>query len=605
MRVPHGLGLPPSCTVPQTCSTQGQNWKVQDVRRPPHTEVRGKQWWYRRRVPADLIPIIGFAEYRESLRTPDIEIARTRAALKDAAVALEFEQALAQLRQQTAAKPVLPEELPNDIRTYVRDAVFARVLAEDEDTRMARPDDEALDVYESMRVDEFEATGDGLRTGRIAWGRRRKQEMVGLLHAIGVSVTPDSPSWDVAAYKATEGWNAAVLAIGDRMKGTAVATPEPPTLPAMLRPAPIEPDPAPASSLTLGAVIDDYMASVRENDFKRKVRRCLQLLGEMVGRDLPVAEFRQKVVTQFLRDICKLPDKWALRFDKGESVQKMLTGEAPRVMSPTTYEGNYRGPLGTFLTAARRDHGDEGFPSLTVEGIKYTGDRIAEEDQQRALKEDELRTLFEGEEFAQLARDPGGESLYWFLVVMLFTGARPREVCQTNPQVDFGQVDGVWYMDLDERSTPGVGVKKTVKTGEARRIPLHPELVRLQFPSYVERVKQVGADRLFPDWRVKQGNPFTAHYERVSRLLKAVGLYNRAAPPGALVTGAYCLRKTFITECRNQGVVSKEITGHRDEKTTAIQDRHYVFGPEPLARKARELQKLAMAVRIPVRRAEG
>lgn len=207
--------------------------------------------------------------------------------------------------------------------------------------------------------------------------------------------------------------------------------------------------------------------------------------------------------------------------------------------------------------------------------------------------------MFEGEAFVRLSHDRKGEPLYWLLVVMLFTGARPREVCQLNPQVDFGVVGADWYIDLDDKTPAGAGVKKSIKTGEARRIPLHPELVRLGFPEYLNRLRKEGADRLFPSWRVKQGNPFTAHYDLVAEHLKEVGLYTRTAPPGEQVTGAYALRKTFVTQCRNQGVVSKEITGHRDGKTTAIQERHYVFGQEPFLNKLRELQKLRMPVNIP------
>jgi integrase len=340
--------------------------------------------------------------------------------------------------------------------------------------------------------------------------------------------------------------------------------------------------------LTLGSVIDGYLRTLRETDFTRKVRRCLQLFGEMVGRDLPVTELRQMAVTSFLRDICKLPNEWARRFDKGETISAMLREGAELVMSPTTYNDNYRAPLGTFLVAAARDHGDEGFPSRTIEGIEYSGNRVADEDQQRALRDDELQTLFESESFAAVAADPAQEALYWFSLVMLFTGARPREVCQANPQVDF-----------DEKSAAGKGVRKTIKTGEARRIPIHPELLRLGFPDYVKRIRDAGADRLFPTWRIKLGNPYTANGALFSDLLRSAGLYTTKA--GEQVTGAYTLRKTFITQCRNQGVVSKEITGHSDGTTTALQERSYIFGPEPFGRKLRELQKLEMPVGLPMR----
>jgi integrase len=555
-------------------------------------------WWYRRRVPRELQPIIGRAEYRETLDTPDIAVARTRAALRNAAVEVEFEMARAKLREESLEKPVLPDSLTPDSRRYITDAVRTLVLLEDEETRMARLETETLWEYESQRGDQFDETSRALATGRVALGKEGRQRIQALMHAIGLSVAPGSPAWEEAAFKATEGWNLALRDIRERTAGEYVPTPAAPEMPAALRPVPTSAPVLPSAALTLGKVIDGYLSSLRETDFTRKVRRCLQLFGAMVGRDLPVTELRQMTVTNFLRDICKLPNEWARRFDKGESVEALLSEGAERVMSPTTYNDNYRAPLGTFLAAAARDHGDEGFPTRTVDGIEYSGNRAADEDQQRSLSDEELRVLFEGEAFAAVATDPAQEPLYWFSLVMLLTGARPREVCQANPQVDFGNVDDHWYMDLDERSAAGKGIRKTIKTGEARRIPLHAELVRLGFPEYVQRIRDAGADRLFPSWRIKQGNPYTAHGSLFSDLLRAAGLYTTKA--GEQVTGAYTLRKTFITQCRNQGVVSKEITGHSDGTTTAIQDRHYIFGPEPLHRKAAELRKLIMPCGLPL-----
>ncbi len=351
--------------------------------------------------------------------------------------------------------------------------------------------------------------------------------------------------------------------------------------------------------VVLGKVIDHYLAGLPENEFKRKVKRCLTLFGAMIGQDLPLQNLSQKVITQFMRDICRMPAKWARRFDAGESVAAMLSEGTDKVMSPTTYEGNYKGPLETFLVSAAQNFGDDGFRRLTVGGCRYIGNRVANENQQRALFDDELRILFEGEAFTRIAHDPASEPLYWLLTLMLFTGARPREVCQINPQVDFGELEGAWYVDLDDKSPAGMGVKKTIKTGEARRIPLHSELLRLGLVEYLQRQKAAGADRLFPTWRVKMGNPFAAHYDSVGNLLREVGLYSRDASPGAQVSGSYVLRKTFITKCRDQGVISKDITGHSDGLTTAIQERHYISRPETLKRKFDELKKLVMPVRLP------
>lgn len=574
---------------------------MQDVKNPPHTERRGNQWWYRRRVPTQLSLILGRNEYRESLKTSDVEVARTRAAIKDAEVAIEFEKAKEQLKRQAVVTPV-PVDLSQEDQSYISEAVRTHILEEDEITRVGRPTATSLDGYEGFLSDWFEGTGKALRTGDIAVTRRDRERVADLLNAVGLSVAPNSPAWGVTAYKVTEGINRALQDIRSRLHGAYVPTPQPPQVPPSLLPREPEEKPVSAGVVTLGEVIDHYLQGLPENGFKRKVKRCLELFGEMLGRGLPVSDLKQRAVTQFMRDICQLPAKWALRFDAGASVASMLAEEAEKVMSPTTYEGNYRGPLGSFLTSAAQNFGDEGMRLLSVEGIRYTGNRVAEEDQQRALYDNELKVLFEGEAFARVANNPKDEPLYWLLAVLLFTGARPREICQINPQVDFGELEGAWYIDLDNKSPAGLGVKKTIKTGESRRLPIHAELMRLGFVEYLQRQKAAGADRLFLAWRVKGGNPFTAHYDRVASLLRETGLYTRDASPGEQITGAYVLRKTFITQCRNQGVVSKEITGHSDGSTTQIQDRHYIFGKEPLLRKVSELSKLVMPVQLPLPR---
>ena len=480
------------------------------------------------------MPLVGRGEFSESLKTTELDVARTRAAYRNAEVEALFEKARYDLKRQlrtVLADIPTPEQLQ-----YIRDAVRFQLLDEDEGVRLARPGEGSPEGYDDYRSNQYETVAEGLRTGRVAWGSHEKAKMSSLLSAIGVQVEPGTPAWEVAAYRASEGLHAALRDIAKRSSEEHVPTPMQPALPASLTlMAPVEVAVA-SSTRTLGDVIDHYAEGLPGNDFRRKVMRCLLVFGEMVGRTTPVAELRQMAVTNFMRDICRLPDKWARRIDAGESIASMLASAPDKVMSPSTYEANYRGPLGTFLAAAARDFGDEGFRTLSVKNIKYTGNRAPEEDQQRPLTDAELVALFEGEEFQRIAANPSQEPLYWLLVSMLFTGARPRELCQLNPQVDFGTIEGHFYIDLDENTPAGAGVKKSVKTGETRRLPLHTELVRLGFPEYLQSLKDGGGDRLFPSWRVKGGNPFTAHYERVAGLLKAVGLYTRTAPPGEQVS---------------------------------------------------------------------
>ena len=80
----------------------------------------------------------------------------------------------------------------------------------------------------------------------------------------------------------------------------------------------------------------------------------------------------------------------------------------------------------------------------------------------------------------------------WIPWVLAFTGARVGEIVQMRRQ-DLRRVEveghpgGVWVL----RITPEAGA---VKTKQAREVPLHPQLVQLGFPAFVERVRD---ERLF------------------------------------------------------------------------------------------------------------
>ncbi len=356
--------------------------------------------------------------------------------------------------------------------------------------------------------------------------------------------------------------------------------------------------------LTLGMVIERHLkkANQKKTQYTRKVVRCLMLFREMIGANTPVTAIRQLHVTDFLGDICRLPADWAVQFDKGETtIAQMLARPAAKVMSPLTYSDNYRAPLKAFLRDSRRDYGDEGFPALIVDGIEYTGDREEGEEKQRALSVPELKTFFEGPKFTAMAADPEQECMYWFSVLLLFTGARPRELCQLNPQVDFGQEGEHHYINIDEHTAAGKGVKKSVKTGEERRIAVHPELVRLGFPDYVQRLKEGGADRLFPAFRVKKGNPFEVAGDDFTALLKELKLYDDKAPPGRVVLGAYVMRKTFITYAGNRGIPTFGMTGQKPDHMTTIQWRHYRTDPAGLEFIAADLARVVFPLSISLR----
>jgi hypothetical protein len=68
----------------------------------------------------------------------------------------------------------------------------------------------------------------------------------------------------------------------------------------------------------------------------------------------------------------------------------------------------------------------------------------------------------------------------------LFTGAREAELCQLYVDDVYGdEATSLWVIDINQRED------KTLKSGEqnARRSPLHPQLVRLCFLEFVDQLR--------------------------------------------------------------------------------------------------------------------
>lgn len=504
---------------------------------------------------------------------------------------IAFEGVIEDKRKELAAearkprKRALSEYTEAEVQAFAVETAQGLNREQHADIRAFTPREHLLNVHELLS----ELAGDVLS----ASGMEGLAGLLGVfLRSAGIPYSPSDANFKTLVFEFATALDADFIKTSNRRLHGREAV-APPSAPEAVQPAPL--------GLILGDVIARHLKTLKQTDYTRKVKRCLMLLQEVVGPTTSVTAIRQLHVTDFLRTICRLPSDWATQFDRGlATVPQMLAKDADEVMSPTTYKDNYRAPLKAFLRDARRDYGDEGFPALIVDGIEYTGDREAGEDEQRALTIPELQTLFEGRGFAAVAADPEREALYWLSIVGLYTGARPRELCQLNPQCDFGTADGIPYLDFDKTSPAGKGVVKTVKSGEARRIPLHPELVRLGFLGYLTRMKEGGADRMFPTFRVKKGNPFEVAGGVFTDFLKAEGLYDNTAPAGRQVLGMYVMRKSFITHASNQKVTSRDITGHTDD-TTRVQRRHYITEPEPLKLKEAELRKLVLPLKIPKR----
>lgn len=159
----------------------------------------------------------------------------------------------------------------------------------------------------------------------------------------------------------------------------------------------------------------------------------------------------------------------------------------------------------------------------------------------RLLTDDDLKQLFNHPDFVN--RRFQSSYAYWLIPLGVFTGARIGELCQLALK-DFVESYGIPCIDVTDE---GEGQK--LKTANAkRRIPIHSELIRLGLLRHVERMRQAGEARLFPELSItRRDGPGQAASNWFQRFREKAGVVGDG-------TVYHSLRHRFITALLDEGI---------------------------------------------------
>jgi integrase len=144
---------------------------------------------------------------------------------------------------------------------------------------------------------------------------------------------------------------------------------------------------------------------------------------------------------------------------------------------------------------------------------------------------------------------------FWVPLLALHAGARLMEAVQLVRE-DVGCEDGIWFIDINEDDDNDTG-KRVKNESSIRRIPLHPELVRLRFVDFV-KTRPAGS-RLFPDISI---GPETQRHRHASKMFNK--LLTSAGVKGPKKVW-HSLRHSFEQACRDSRVdsaVMDQLQGH-------------------------------------------
>lgn len=327
--------------------------------------------------------------------------------------------------------------------------------------------------------------------------------------------------------------------------------------------------PSASGKIPLSQAIRDHLADLeaakRATKTVTESRHALRLFRSAVGSDIPVGQLTQA----HARASLAIASKWPADATKRKEFRDLTVPEVVALgqkmgePEPSIYTINkHRQRLNVFfnsLIVAGQLHINP------LKGIPMQQDNEAAGKTGRAFTEDELKRIFEPQRFAAWsATEPHH---FWPPILALYSGARVSEVSQLYAD-DIEQVGEVWGFHISNRYA---GQK--IKTKQSRRfVPFAKPVLDAGILQYVERVRELGHERLFPALPNSTGLGFGRQVSKVfSIYVKAkAGLTD----PGVAF---HAFRHTFITTLDRAGVPLArvaQVTGHAGTK--AVIDKHYV-----------------------------
>ncbi|BBF68248.1 tyrosine-type recombinase/integrase [Sphingomonas bisphenolicum] len=261
------------------------------------------------------------------------------------------------------------------------------------------------------------------------------------------------------------------------------------------------------SCLTFGNVYDRYINdptrgwSVRTRD---SYETCRKLATDIIGADLPIADFTRTHCRDFIETLRFLPKNASKRFPRlspRQAAEKAREGKLDNLISSANVNA-YLTDLSSFLNWAVREEYLERNPAR---GLRLP-DEVAKRNKRFPFSSVQLKKIFnaplyrgcvDGERSYFL---PGTErpqnARFWIPLIALHTGMRLNEICQLDV-TDLRAIEGVQCFVVSDESLVG-STDKQLKTRTSERvIPIHPNLCDFGLFQFVDKRRRAGETKLF------------------------------------------------------------------------------------------------------------
>ncbi len=477
----------------------------------------GNGHYLQKRVPKDLASAYPKPVIKRYLST-DLAEAKQKLPVELA----RLEQEFAEKRRWRDSKPLatLSEiEIERLTAIWLHD-----VMLEDEDARREGLDDSMDREEPGLTEREFEKMADNHFVGDVWKASLARGSTAVIAHEVeellvkeGVKLDKQSEAYRRLSMAVLKAAVRAADMIVQRHKGEVVDTPTAPNRFTVSATAQDE------DGDRLSVVYEKWKLERKPpdktaKDFYAFVRRFIELHG-----DMPVTKITRRHVVVFKEAMLQFPARPSgplAKMTVPQILEAVSKDTAIPRLAQTTVNDKALGAISAVLGFAVSNAMIESNPASLV---KVAMGEV-QKDGRLSYALEHLNTIFRFPIFVGKDRPigGGGEAAKWLPLLALFTGARLEELGQCTVS-DCKEEAGIPFLDL----TVVEDGKKRKRNSARRRVPIHPELVRLGFLAYVKDRRKAGDKRLFPHLKSERSHITSAWSQWWGRYARKHGITDK------------------------------------------------------------------------------
>ena len=542
---------------------------------PQYLNRRGKTWQFVRRVPTELVQIIGFESWRSSLGTDSQSEAERRLRVK----LVETDKIIEAARNGTYRR--ITEDA-------LEDHAVDWSLWYEERVGFTMPEA----VFGSRFPTAFEAMGKPIGEEIAEPIIRTKDQLASLVRRFveerAIPITIPSPDWDKLVSLCPDEYAESNPEIAGspvvRSLGRVPKISERRLSKAFER----------FTSERTRSDADKPIAVGSVEEFRVAVDRFVELFGDLdVNR---ISRTHAKDFRDLLRQLPKRPPN-AIRLLPLRDQVDWTRENKHLVLAKDTVAKLVGGLKSVLDQVAKHDDFVDDLNSWTNPFVGFTGSgRRSHAPIRLPFSQDDLLKAFNPETYNSYR-----PSEFWVPLLLYYTGARRNEIAQLHlsdvvldaPTPHLKLTTSIAVDEDDDEDEENIGTGKRIKTWSSDRVaPLVPQIMDIGFSAFVEHARGLGSIHLFKDIPHQNGE------RRADKLSQRFTEYlrNRAGVTNPLIV-LHSLRHTFSMSCvKTVSDDHKKLAmGHYLENEAAVENYLIYMRHDPTLLKEMVHDKIAFA----------